>query len=248
MGWLETLLKSFTEHAVFNVHLCLWNFNCIVFSSEKINYWGIEKTFVRKEGKVLDSSYCFVLFTNHCICFNILLVTAQDFKCEKKNLLLSLSLDLHNVGYIFLFSWVPGHNLWFHISSLLQITFLHLVRGLNRTPALTTFPMFQMLTNPLRHLSVNGYHKILPAWGKYLFAIQILGIPIKFTNQDAGMSKSHVCFCKTFLHSGKFHLPFVVFSYLILDLSYSLCSLLISQLVLNHPIQKLLLKLSFSCC
>lgn len=122
MGWLETLLKSFTEHAVFNVHLCLWNFNCIVFSSEKINYWGIEKTFVRKEGKVLDSSYCFVLFTNHCICFNILLVTAQDFKCEKKNLLLSLSLDLHNVGYIFLFSWVPGHNLWFHIVKFIFTT------------------------------------------------------------------------------------------------------------------------------
>lgn len=87
----------------------------------------------------------------------------------------------------------------------------------------------------------------LPACRKFLFATQTLGIPIKFTKQDAGMSESHAS-ARLFLHSGEFHLHFVVFSYLILDLSYSLCTLLTSQLVPNHPIQKLLLKLSLSCC
>lgn len=119
MVWPEILLKSFTVHAFFSVHLCLLNFNCMVFSSEKINHWRVSKAFVRKEEKVLDTSYCFGLFTNHCICFS------TSFQVWKKNFkisVLSLSLDLDNAGCIFLFSWVRCHNLWFHIFKFIFTT------------------------------------------------------------------------------------------------------------------------------
>lgn len=73
---------------------------------------------------------------------------------------------------------------------------------------------------------------------KFLFAIPKPNTAIKFAKQDASITESHTCFCQTDLHIGEFRLlppPLLPF---ILDLSYSLSSLLISQLVPNQPIQK----------
>lgn len=238
MGWLETLLKSFAVHAFFNVHLCLLNFNCMVFSSEKINHWGIEKAFVRKEEKVLDTSYWFGLFTNHCICFNILLL--QAFRCGKI-FFLSLSLGVGSVGCVSLLSWVPwpltAHSkvhLWYKSPSSI-------------CPAPRTFPVFQVLPKPPQALWYIIKYSLPACLRGISSSPQTLGAPIKFTNQDAATGETRACFCKAFLHTAEF-LLFVGFSYLILDLSSILCTLLKSQLVPDHPIQKLLLKLSLPCC
>lgn len=88
---------------------------------------------------------------------------------------------------------------------------------------------------------VNAHHKIGPdCLSKFLFATPKPNIPIKFTKEDASITESHTCFCQTFLHTGEFHLPFMAFSFppFILDLSCSLSSLLISQLVPKQSIQK----------
>lgn len=85
--------------------------------------------------------------------------------------LLSLSLNLDNVGYVFPFSWVHCHNLWLHIVKFIFTTnsFIWWEVSTELQPQ-KPFLRFRCSPNPLRHYAwkwIPWNIACQPAWGKF---------------------------------------------------------------------------------